>query len=87
MEILPHNEQISRILYLCKDEDLKEKKIYVDANKKTSSDDQVIYSHIVSRATITSVIYYAYAKVEGRHLLVKENLKLSKQANRYMYDG
>ena len=32
MEILPHNEQISCILYLCKDEDLKEK-IYVDANK------------------------------------------------------
>ena len=26
MEILPHNEQISRTLYLCKDEDLKEKK-------------------------------------------------------------
>ena len=25
-EILPHNEQISRTLYLCKDEDLKEKK-------------------------------------------------------------
>ena len=26
VEILPHNEQISRTLYLCKDEDLKEKK-------------------------------------------------------------
>ena len=25
VEILPHNEQISRILYLCKDEDLREK--------------------------------------------------------------
>ena len=36
MEILPHNEQISRILYLCKDEDLKEK-IYVDANKNKKS--------------------------------------------------
>ena len=54
---------------------------------EVTSDDQVIESHIVSRATITSVIYYAYAKVEGRHLLVKENLKLSKQANRYVYDG
>ena len=32
MEILPHNEQISRTLYLCKDEDLKEK-MYVDENK------------------------------------------------------
>ena len=54
---------------------------------EVTSDDQVIYSHIVLRANITSVIDYAYAKVEGRHLLVKENLKLSKQANRYMYDG
>ena len=54
---------------------------------QVTSYDQVIYSHIVSRATITSIIYYAFAKVEGRHLLVKENLKLSKQANRYMYDG
>ena len=32
VEILPHNEQISRTLYLCKDEDLKEK-MYVDENK------------------------------------------------------
>ena len=54
---------------------------------EVTSDDQVIYSHIVSQATMTSVIYYTYAKVEGPHLLVKENLKLSKQANRYMYDG
>ena len=27
VEMLPHNEQISRILYLCKDKDLKEKNI------------------------------------------------------------
>ena len=33
VEILPHNEQISRTLYLCKDEDLKEKKIYVYENR------------------------------------------------------
>ena len=118
MEILPHNEQISRILYLCKNEDLKDKSICwckqkqkkqkkkkrrdwsslenqsIDLGSWTrceilevTSDDQVIYSHIVSRATITSVIYYAYAKVEGRHLLIKGNLEFSKEANRYMYDG